>query len=91
MKSLIYQYCELISTYNFSCDAYNFSCEKPSYALLIKEQQSSIESGLVNQKERTKSFIEQILCEKGLDPAKYRISNSEFNAAIGIAQLSLED
>ncbi|MDR2115574.1 MAG: site-specific DNA-methyltransferase, partial [Planctomycetaceae bacterium] len=45
----------------------------------------------VNQNKTTKSFIEQTLFEKGMDSAKYRISNSEFNAAIGIAQFPLED
>jgi hypothetical protein len=82
MKYFIYQYGQLICTYNFSRDAYNFSCEKPRYASLIT---------VTHQKERAKSFIEQTLLEKGLDPAKYRISNSEFNAAIGIAQFPWED
>jgi hypothetical protein len=92
-KYLIYLSRKSTCTYNFSCDAYTFLCEKPRYALLIKVKQQSLNEPekFVNQKGVAKSFIEQTLLEKGLDPAKYRISNSEFNAAIGMAQLSLED
>jgi hypothetical protein len=58
-----------------------------------KAKQSSLIDPIksVNQKRKTESSIEQILLEKGFDPIKYRISNSEFNAALGIAQFSSED
>jgi hypothetical protein len=48
-------------------------------------------SELINKGKISRPSIKQILLEKGLDPAKYRITDSEFDAATGKAYFSSED
>ena len=46
---------------------------------------------LVNEGRVPRRSVEQILVDKGLDPAKYRVPEAEFDAATGKAHFSLED
>jgi hypothetical protein len=45
----------------------------------------------INKKKISRPSIEQLLVEKGLDPTKYRIPDSEFDAATSKAHFSTED
>lgn len=54
-------------------------------------RQLQIAAKFVNDKESYQPSIEQLIREKGLDPAKYRVSDSEFDAATGKTHFSSED
>jgi hypothetical protein len=50
-----------------------------------------IAADLINKGKISKPSVKQTLLEKGLDPAKYRIPDSDFDAATSKAHFSSED
>ena len=46
---------------------------------------------LMNERNQPRRSVEQILVDKGLAPAKYRVSDAEFDAATGKAHFPAED
>ena len=65
-----------------TCDVLNETAIRRQLQIAVK---------FVNERQLSRPSIEQILREKGLDPAKYRVPDSEFDAMTGKAHFSSED